>query len=114
MSGSQFRDLRVHRLARAHANRIHDVVVLWPKFELWTVGIQLVRAADSVTANIAEAMGRQHLADRRRLLVIARGSLLETENWLVLAEDRQLMPKGTANQVEDVAKALNGLIRRPG
>jgi four helix bundle protein len=96
------------------ANAVHEVAARWPTFERWTLGIQLVRAADSVTANIAEAMGREHLPDRRRLLTIARGSLLETESWLLLAEDRRLVPPASADQLEELAKALNGLIRRPG
>ena len=89
------------------------MVVRWPEFERWSLGLQIVRSADSIAGNIAEAMGREHVADRRRLLIIARGSLLETENWLVLATDRGLMPEGSAERLEELAKTLNGLINRP-
>jgi four helix bundle protein len=83
-----FRDMDVYRRATGFADEMHEVVVRWPKFELWSVGIQLVRAADSVGANIAEALGRWHQPDRKRLLYIARGSLSETEHWVLRAEER--------------------------
>jgi four helix bundle protein len=89
------------------------VVHLWPKFDRWSLGLQIVRSADSITGNIAEAMGRHHVPDRRRFLVIARGSLYELENWLLLAEDRELIAPGAADELESIAKTLNGLIKRP-
>jgi four helix bundle protein len=78
------------------------------------MGPQVLRAADSVGANIAEAVGRWHTPDKRRLLIIARGSLNELEHWLTTAERRGLLEHGTANRVDRIAQALNGMIRRPG
>jgi four helix bundle protein len=72
----------------------------------------LIRAADSVGANIAEANGRWHEADRRRLLWVARGSLHETEHWILCAEERGLLERGTAERIEDIARPLNGLIKK--
>jgi four helix bundle protein len=72
-----------------------------------------MRAADSVGANIAEAAGRWHTADKRRLLMIARGSLNELEHWILTAERSGLLTPGTVERVDPVARALNGLIRRP-
>jgi four helix bundle protein len=50
----------------------------------------LVRAADSIGANIAEANGRAKGPDQSRLLVIARGSIYETQHWLERARSRGL------------------------
>ena len=75
--------------------------------------MQLLRSADSVGANIAEAKGRWHIPDRRRFLFVARGSLYETEHWILRAEKRGLLETGFAARLEEVARALNGLIRRP-
>ena len=74
--------------------------------------MQLLRSADSVAANIAEAVGRWHPNDRRRLLIVARGSLYETEHWLVRAEARGLLGPGAARPIDEIARTLNGLIRR--
>jgi four helix bundle protein len=69
-----FEALDAYQRAVALADDIRRSVEAWTSFDLWTVGVQLVRAADSVGANIAEAYGRWNYADRRRVLFIARGS----------------------------------------
>ena len=110
--GTTFRDLDAYRRAFSFAAEVHEVVVSWPKHELWTVGVQLIRAADSVGANIAEALGRWHPPDRKRMLYIARGSLAETEHWVLCAEERGLLPKGTSERLSDIRRPLNGLIKK--
>jgi len=87
----------------------------WPKFDLWTVGIQLVRSADSMGANIAEGLGRSSSADQRRLFLIARGSLLETEHWLERAASRELPCHAPfIDRTEELGRVLNGLVRARG
>jgi four helix bundle protein len=71
-------------------------VSAWPWFDRSTVGVQLVRAADSVGANIAEANGRWHEKDKKRFFVNARGSLHESEHWILCAEERGLLADGRA------------------
>jgi four helix bundle protein len=53
-----------------------------------TVGKQMVRAGDSIGANIAEGSGRGSFQDNRRFIRIARGSLYETMHWLRRANNR--------------------------
>jgi four helix bundle protein len=57
MDTSDFKSLRAYQLSRAIAAEMYLRVELWSVFHQRTVGAQLVRAADSVGANIAEAMG---------------------------------------------------------
>ena len=109
---SSFRDLDAYTRAAGIATELHERVARWPPFELWSTGIQLMRAVDSISANIAEAVGRWHEADRRRLLLIARGSLYETEHWMLTAEDRGLLERGMHRRLDDIARPLNGLIKR--
>jgi four helix bundle protein len=104
--------LVVYRLAAELADDLHGLVVEWPTFERWIVGLQLIRAADSIGANIAEATGRWHDADKRRLLLIARGSAYELEHWLLRARARALLGDSASARLGDIARALNGLIRR--
>jgi four helix bundle protein len=111
---SNFRQLAVYRRAVELAHEVHSAVEHWPLLDRKTVGPQLVRAATSVGANIAEASGRWHERDRRQLLFIARGSLRETEHWIVYSEQRGLLERGTSDRVEEIARLLNGLIsKRP-
>ena len=76
------------------------------------MGDQLTRAMDSVGANIAEATGRWTLADKRRLLLIARGSLHEAEHGIDRAEARGLLPRGTIDRIPEIARTLNGLLNK--
>jgi four helix bundle protein len=111
--GRAFVDLRVYALAAEVGDELSRVVDTWPSFEKWSIGMQLVRAADSVAANIAEASGRWHEADKRRLFIIARGSLYETEHWVERAKARGLPIDTDAERLSDLARMLSGLVRRP-
>ena len=113
MSSAAFRNLAAYRLAAALADEIYAMVGKWSSFDRWSTGVQLVRAADSVGANIAESAGRWHEADKRRLCVIARGSLYETEHWLERAQARGLTGDGLESQIDELARTLNGLLKRP-
>jgi four helix bundle protein len=110
---SDFNDLAAYRLARALARDVYSAVGRWPEFDRSTVGMQVVRSTDSVAANIAEGTGRWTKADRRRFLLIARGSLLETEHWLNTARERGLLRGDPGDRVAEIARALNGLIKQP-
>jgi len=113
MGTKAFLDLGAYRHAVRLADDVTAEVARWESFERWSLGIQLVRSADSVGANIAEAAGRWHVADKRRVLFIARGSLYETEHWLARAAARGLLKTDYSAQIGEIARALSGLLRRP-
>src|SRR4051812_9761315 len=96
---SSFRELATYRLATALGRELHDAVARWKAFDKWSIGIQLVRAADSIGANIAEGCGRWHHPDERRFLLMARGSLYETEHWILCSIDRGLLPAETPDML---------------
>jgi len=109
MGGKAFHDLEVYRLAEKLADRAWRLVARWDWFAKNTVGRQLVRAADSIGANIAEGCGRGTYKDNRRFVRIARGSLNETRHWLRRAYGRNLL---TAEQVDEVKPLLDELSPR--
>jgi four helix bundle protein len=108
---SGFADLLVYRRAAALADELRDAVRTWDSIDGWTSGVQGMRAADSIGANIAEAMGRLTNADQSRLLFIARGSANELEHWLARAEARGLhCPENGCARAREIGRMLNGLI----
>jgi four helix bundle protein len=111
---SEFRRLDAYRRAVALAHEVHSAIEHWPLLDRKTVGEQLIRAMTSVPANIAEATGRWHDPDARRVSLIARGSLYETEFWITYAEERGLLARGTADRIPTIARPLMGLIKRRG
>ena len=110
---SNFRDLVAYQRAAELADDIYLLVKQWPRVDQFGLGIQLVRAVDSIGANIAEASGRWHGPDKRRLLVIARGSLYEAEHWLNAAARRGLLDEAISDRLDEVARALSGMIKQP-
>ena len=107
-----FEQLLAYRRAAAFADELRGEAIAWPSFDLWTVGVQLVRAADSVGANIAEAYGRRTDADRRRFLFIARGSTCELEHWMLRASARGLgVPSNAMSRARENGRLLNGLAK---
>lgn len=87
----RFQDLAVYKLSEELSDTIWDIVREWDVLARDTVGKQLIRAADSIGANIAEGSGRGSNGDTRRFLRVARGSLLETQHWLRRAFRRKLL-----------------------
>ncbi len=109
---NDFTQLRAYQLSRRLAASVYTAVQEWRYFDRRTLGLQAVRAADSVGANIAEATGRWHNQDQRRLLLIARGSLKETEHWIPVAQERGLMDSEANRPIAEIARLLNGLIKK--
>ncbi|MEP6913630.1 MAG: four helix bundle protein [bacterium] len=93
MERTNFEKLQVYKLAEKLADGIWDVVRSWDYFAKDTVGKQMVKAADSIGANIAEGTGRGSLEDNRRFIRMARGSLYETQHWLRRSYKRSLLSK---------------------
>jgi four helix bundle protein len=118
MAKTNFESLKVYQLAEKLADEIWDVVTGWRQFPKDTVGIQMVRAADSIGANIAEGTGRGSFQDNKRFIKIARGSLNETQHWLRRAYKRTLLSKEQGNNlkpiIDELAPRLNAYLRSIG
>ena len=106
MAKTNFENLRVYQLSEQLADLIWEIVLGWNAFARDTVGKQLVKASDSVGANIAEGTGRGSYVDNRRFVKIARGSLNETKHWLRRAFKRRLLSAKQINTVKPVIDEL--------
>jgi four helix bundle protein len=102
-----FENLRIYQLAEQLSDLIWNSVATWDGFSKDTVGRQLVRAADSIGANIAEGSGRGSSQDYRRFLRISRGSLYETLHWLRRAYLRKLLSGKQTKEIRSIISELS-------
>jgi len=106
-------DLDIYQMAEELSDKVWNICVRWEYFAKDTIGKQLVRSADSISANLAEGHGRYHFKDRLNFCYYARGSLEETKSWLSKAIHRNLITdqKTEINKIiEILPKKLNAYI----
>jgi four helix bundle protein len=78
-----YKDLSIYQTAFLLAKEVHILSFKMPKYEIYELGSQVRRAAQSIRSNIVEGYGRRkYKADFIKFLVFADGSLLETESHL--------------------------------
>ena len=106
MQKTNFENLEIYQLSENLADEIWNMVLAWNHLSQETVGIQIIRSADSIGANIAEGSGRGSNQDYRRFLRISRGSLNETRHWLRRAFKRNPL---TVKQIETLSPILEKL-----
>lgn len=118
MARTNFEKLEVYRLSEQLADEVWTLVDGWSHFARSTVGRQIVRAADSVGANIAEGIGRGSYRENRRFVKIARGSLYETKHWLRRAYQRNLLSQEQVDHLkpmmDELAPRLNAYLNSIG
>lgn len=94
------------------------IVNTWDFFNRDTIGKQLVRSADSVAANISEGFGRYHHKEVKQFGYYSRGSLYETETWLIKAHERNLISNETLElsmaEIKNIGIRLNNYINSVG
>jgi four helix bundle protein len=86
MSGS-YRDLKDRQCSMKMVLGVYSLTVGLPKEELYGLVSQMRRAAVSVPSNIAEGKGRLTDRDRSHFYLQARGSLLELETQILIAQE---------------------------
>ena len=114
MPKTNFENLRIYQQSEQLADTVWRVVSGWDYFAKETVGAQLVRAADSIPANIAEGSGRGSVKQKKHFIRIARGSLYEVKNWLRRSHRRSLLSKQQTDDlrplIEPLAPMLNAYL----
>ena len=89
-----------------------EAIPALPKEERYRLGEQLLRAARSTTANIAEGYGRFHYLDNAKFCSNSRGSCWEVLDHFTTASDERLLPSSVVSQgkslVHEAVKLLNG------
>ena len=103
------RDLKVYIEALNFSNLIWEICKGWDSFSKRTVGIQIVRAVDSISANIAEGYGRFHYKENLKFCYYARGSFEEAKDWLRKAYTRDLI---IGKEKENIEKFLIPFVKQ--
>ena len=95
--------------------------MIWYDFDKWsnkvqmTIGYQIIRASDSIAANIAEGYGRYTPADRKKFYLYSRGSFEETKAWLRKLIRRNVITDEHVHKyttiIDELGPKLNAFIR---
>ena len=113
--GSNYRNLRVWNTAIALALEVYRITESFPQTERFGLTSQLRRAAVSVPSNIAEGHGRTTRGEYKHSLSIARGSVIEVEVQLILAEQlgyvKSPLLANALNQCDAISRMLTNLKR---
>jgi len=81
---SNYQDLDIYKISLSLFYEVHSASLLLPKYELYELGSQLRRSAESVNSNIVEGYGRNRYKNEFiRFLVFAHSSCLETKGHLI-------------------------------
>ncbi len=99
--------LEVYNIAEKFSDDIWNLVIDWDYFKKDTIGKQLVRSADSISANIAEGYGRYYYKESKQFYFYSRGSIQETKSWLSKCLRRKIIEPTTCQSlIEDCRKLL--------
>ena len=106
-----FEDLECWQRCRALRLFIaKEVAPQLPKEERFRLGDQLLRAARSTTANIAEGYGRFHYLDNAKFCSNSRGSCYEVLDHLITANDENLISVELLQRGRDLVRTAVKLL----
>ena len=109
-----YRDLKVWQCSMKLVLGIYATTAQFPRHELYGLVSQMQRAAVSVLSNIAEGKGRLTDRDRAHFYIQSRGSLLELETQILIAQQLNYICSEHAEPLlqlsAEVGKMLNALV----
>ena len=112
--GQSYRDLIAWQKAMQFVTEVYRATRNFPREETYGLGSQLRRAAVSVPSNVAEGQARFSPREFHQFLSHARGSLVEIETQLMIAENLAYLTHEDTERLLDRAaelgRVLNGLI----
>ena len=111
---ASYQDLKVWQKAVSLVVSVYQLTKSFPRDEQYGLISQLRRAAVSIPSNIAEGQGRRSERDFQKFLGTARGSLLEVETQIIIAERLGYVSASAAKdrlrETAEIGRMLNGLI----
>jgi four helix bundle protein len=112
--GRSYKDLVAWQKSMDLVTATYRTTAGFPRDELFGLTSQLRRAAVSIPSNIAEGQGRLSEKEFRYFLGQARGSLMEVETQIQIAENLGYLKKEQTaplmHSCAEVGRILNGLL----
>lgn len=112
---ASFTELETWKYARKIRVLISDLVKRFPIEEKHRLTDQIIRSSRSIGNNLAEGHGRFHYQDNIRFCIMARGSLTETFDHLIIALDEKIITEDVLQsfqlEYESCLKLINGYIQ---
>jgi len=105
-----FTDLNTWKEGHVLVLKIYKITKQFPKTEQFALTSQIERAAVSITSNIAEGFSRYYFKDKVGFYYMARGSVSEVQNQLLIAKDLNYIEVEQFNQIFDQSKKTQALI----
>ena len=110
-----FREFPVWKESINISKKVFDLSKDLPRSEDYGLTSQLRRAANSISANIAEAFGREHLKEKQNFYRYSRGSAFELQSHLLYGNKVNYFSKETVdkydNEIEKIIISLNKIIK---
>jgi len=112
---ASFTELETWKQSRNIRNFVSELVKTFPVEEKFRLADQIIRSSRSIGNNLAEGHGRFHYQDNIRFCTMARGSLTETLDHLIVALDEKLITEKVLQsfqpEYESCLKLINGYIQ---
>ncbi|HET8884773.1 MAG TPA: four helix bundle protein [Salinimicrobium sp.] len=113
---NNYKNLDIYQISLKLFFETHKISLSLPKYELYELGSQVRRSADSVFTNIVEGYGRRrYKADFIRFLIYSHSSNDETichlEKLMVLYPDLLKEHQEIKNEYENLGAKINSFIR---
>lgn len=108
-------DLEVYRRSREYRKKMYRLARSLPAVERFNLVSQIMRAATSLTNNVAEGYGRFHYQESIQFFRHSRGSLEELKDDIRICIDEGYIEADVARvlllEAEQIEKLINGYIR---
>lgn len=110
-----FTDLDAWRYAHELVVSIYRITKAFPKEETYSLIDQMKRSSVSISSNIAEGFSRHGKKEKIQFYYMAKGSLTELQNQLLVAKDVTYLSNDSFQEIAQktvtVHKLINGLIK---
>lgn len=114
MSIKGFRDLEIYQLSVELSKDVYKLIENLPKNQKFVLNDQVLRAVNSVGANIAEGFGRYHKKEFIHFLYLSRGSMMEVLHFIIICKELKYINQNDFdkfdNQITILGIKLNNLI----